>query len=125
MGTLADGSLPSLRGCPLPEMADMNSLVDVPQMPHTVGKNGDYRRRWRRARLPPDMTAPTPTPTLTPRLRQVLSLVAEGYTTAEIARELKLSRHTVKNYMERIFERLGARDRTDAVAIALREGILE
>jgi DNA-binding NarL/FixJ family response regulator len=55
----------------------------------------------------------------------VLSLVAEGYSTAEVARELRLSRHTVKNYMERIFQRLGARDRTEAVAIALREGILQ
>ncbi|HEV8683397.1 MAG TPA: LuxR C-terminal-related transcriptional regulator [Actinomycetota bacterium] len=71
------------------------------------------------------MTARAETPVLTPRLREVLSLVAEGYSTAEVARELRLSRHTVKNYMERIFQRLGARDRTEAVAIALREGILE
>jgi DNA-binding NarL/FixJ family response regulator len=71
------------------------------------------------------MTARAETPVLTPRLREVLSLVAEGYSTAEVARELRLSRHTVKNYMERIFQRLGARDRTEAVAIALREGILK
>jgi DNA-binding NarL/FixJ family response regulator len=71
------------------------------------------------------MTARAEVPVLTPRLREVLSLVAEGYNTTEIARELRLSRHTVKNYMERIFQRLGARDRTEAVAIALREGILE
>jgi DNA-binding NarL/FixJ family response regulator len=71
------------------------------------------------------MTARAETPVLTPRLREVLSLVAEGYSTAEVARELRLSKHTVKNYMERIFQRLGARDRTEAVAIALREGILE
>jgi DNA-binding NarL/FixJ family response regulator len=71
------------------------------------------------------MTARAEAPVLTPRLREVLSLVADGYSTAEVARELRLSRHTVKNYMERIFQRLGARDRTEAVAIALREGILE
>jgi two-component system, NarL family, response regulator len=71
------------------------------------------------------MTARAETPVLTPRLREVLSLVAEGYSTADVARELRLSKHTVKNYMERIFQRLGARDRTEAVAIALREGILE
>lgn len=61
---------------------------------------------------------------LTPRLRDVLVLVAEGWTTGEIATELGLSPYTVKNYIERIFERLGARDRADAVAIAMREGIL-
>jgi two-component system, NarL family, response regulator len=71
------------------------------------------------------MTSRAETPVLTPRLREVLSLVAEGYSTADVARELRLSKHTVKNYMERIFQRLGARDRTEAVAIALREGILE
>lgn len=69
--------------------------------------------------------AEAPTPTLTPRQREVLHLVAEGYSSVDIARELRLSRHTVKNYMERILDRLGARDRNEAVAIALRQGILE
>lgn len=61
---------------------------------------------------------------LTPRQLDVIALVAEGRTTEEIARHLELSPHTVKNYLERIYERLGARDRTQAVAMALREGIL-
>jgi DNA-binding NarL/FixJ family response regulator len=62
---------------------------------------------------------------LTPRLLDVLHLVAEGRTTDEIAATLGLSPFTVKNYMERIFERLGARDRAEAVAIALRSGLLK
>jgi DNA-binding NarL/FixJ family response regulator len=62
---------------------------------------------------------------LTPRLVDVLHLVAEGRTTEDIAAKLGLSPYTVKNYMERIFERLGARDRAEAVAIALRAGILK
>ncbi|HZA60321.1 MAG TPA: helix-turn-helix transcriptional regulator [Actinomycetota bacterium] len=62
---------------------------------------------------------------LTPRQRDVLTHVADGRTTDEIARILGLSPHTVKNYLERIYERLDARDRTQAVAIALREGILD
>jgi len=66
----------------------------------------------------------TSTTVLTPRQLDVLALVADGRTTTEIARQLELSPHTVKNYLERIFERLGARDRTQAVAMALREGIL-
>ena len=62
---------------------------------------------------------------LTPRQRDVLTHVADGRTTDEIARILGLSPHTVKNYLERIYERLDTRDRTQAVAIALREGILD
>ncbi len=66
----------------------------------------------------------SPTMTLTPRLRDVLLLVAEGKTTAEIARDLGLSRNTVKNYIDRIFERLGVQDRVQAVSTALRLGLI-
>ncbi len=61
---------------------------------------------------------------LTPRMRDVLLLICEGKTTAEIARDLGLSRFTVKNYIERIFERLGAQDRVQAVGTALRAGLI-
>jgi DNA-binding NarL/FixJ family response regulator len=62
--------------------------------------------------------------TLSPRFLDVLRLMAEGKTTREIALELGLSRYTVKNYIERIYERLGARDRVQAVTIALRTGLI-
>ncbi len=55
------------------------------------------------------------------RQRQVLSLVARGYTTREIAETLELSPHTVKHYVERICENLGSLNRTAAVATYLRE----
>ncbi len=63
--------------------------------------------------------------TLTPRQRQVLSLMAEGKTTREIAYELGLSPFTVKNYIERIYERLGVLDRVQAVSTAMREGLID
>jgi DNA-binding NarL/FixJ family response regulator len=62
--------------------------------------------------------------TLSPRFLDVLRLMAEGKTTREIALELGLSRYTVKNYIERIYERLGARDRAQAVTIGLRAGLI-
>jgi DNA-binding NarL/FixJ family response regulator len=71
------------------------------------------------------MRAPHPPMSLTPRQRQVLSLIAEGKTTREIAHELGLSPYTVKNYMERIYERLGAMDRVQAVSTALRQGLID
>ena len=65
------------------------------------------------------------TRTVTPRQRDVLRLIAEGRTTAEIADELGLSVFTVKNYVERTFSRLGVYSRAGAVGLALREGLLE
>jgi two-component system, NarL family, nitrate/nitrite response regulator NarL len=66
-----------------------------------------------------------PPTTITPRMREVLALMAEGMTNREIAYELGLSPFTVKNYIERIYERMGALDRVQAVSKALREGIIE
>ena len=62
---------------------------------------------------------------VTPRQREVLRLIAEGQTTAQIAKELGLSVYTVKNYVERTFSRLGVYSRAGAVGMALREGLLE
>lgn len=62
---------------------------------------------------------------VTPRQRDVLRLIAEGQTTAEIAEELGLSVYTVKNYVERTFSRLGVYSRAGAVGMAMREGLLE
>jgi two-component system nitrate/nitrite response regulator NarL len=58
-------------------------------------------------------------------MREVLALMAEGMTNREIAYELGLSPFTVKNYIERIYERMGALDRVQAVSKALREGIID
>ncbi|MGH2739020.1 MAG: response regulator transcription factor [Actinomycetota bacterium] len=65
------------------------------------------------------------TTTLTPRQLDVLRLVADGYKSPEIAGQLGLSPYTVKNYLERIYDRLGAMHRVDAVAIALRSGLMD
>jgi DNA-binding NarL/FixJ family response regulator len=63
--------------------------------------------------------------TVTPRQREILRLIAEGRTSAEIAEELGLSVFTVKNYVERTFSRLGVYSRAGAVGLALREGLLD
>ncbi|MGH2663369.1 MAG: response regulator transcription factor [Actinomycetota bacterium] len=67
-------------------------------------------------------TAPPGSRPLTPRQRQVLTLVSEGKTIREIALELDRSPFTIKGSMETIYERLGALDRVQAVSIALRSG---
>jgi DNA-binding NarL/FixJ family response regulator len=56
---------------------------------------------------------------LTARERDVVRLVAEGMGNREIAQELKLSEHTVKNYLFRIFEKLGFNNRVELVLYAI------
>ena len=61
---------------------------------------------------------------LSPREVEVLTLVAQGRANKEIARSLRLSEATVKSHLLHIFEKLGASDRTHAVTIAIRRGII-
>ena len=56
---------------------------------------------------------------LTPRMMEILQLVAEGQTNAEIGTVMGLSHLTVKNHVQKILERLGARNRQEAVWRAL------
>ncbi len=62
---------------------------------------------------------------LTRRQREILQLLANGESTTVAARELGLSEETVKTHTKNVLARLGARNRTHAVAIALRESLIE
>jgi DNA-binding NarL/FixJ family response regulator len=62
-------------------------------------------------------------PTLTSREVDVLRLAAQGLTNDAIAESLKIKTETVKTHLSRAFERLGARDRANAVAICMRRGL--
>jgi DNA-binding CsgD family transcriptional regulator len=61
---------------------------------------------------------------LTSRQRELLRLVAAGYTNSEIATRLYLSPTTVRKHLENIFQRLGVASRTAAVTLAFPEGLL-
>ena len=62
---------------------------------------------------------------LSAREVEVLQMIANGSTNKEVADALRISPQTVKTYLERIFTKLGVSDRTRAVAVALKLGILE
>ena len=62
---------------------------------------------------------------LTGREAEVLRHVAEGKRNREIADRLSISEETVKVHVKHIMEKLGASDRTQAVAIAVRRGIIQ
>ncbi|MGQ9525648.1 MAG: response regulator [Armatimonadota bacterium] len=62
---------------------------------------------------------------LTPREREVLSLLAQGKSNKEIARTLGIAEKTVKNHMSNIFEKFQVNDRTQALIYALRHCIVQ
>jgi DNA-binding NarL/FixJ family response regulator len=62
---------------------------------------------------------------LSEREREILQLLAEGYHTEEVARRIGLSVETVKSDTKRVISKLQADTRTHAVAIALRQAMIE
>ncbi len=62
---------------------------------------------------------------LSERECEVLQLIANGFSNAEIAQQLHLSDGTVRNYISALFTKLGVSDRTQAAVLALRYGIVE
>ena len=101
-------------------------------------RNGDRRRveissvpipggdRWYAVfgvalvRDPPSALAPHPD--LTPRQNEVLQLLAEGFSTDQIAGELHVSRETVRNHVRHLLRALRVHSRLEAVAAARRRG---
>ena len=61
---------------------------------------------------------------LTEREQQVLALIAQGHPTREVALELSYSERTVKNVLHDVVTKLNARSRSQAVAHAVREGLI-
>ena len=62
---------------------------------------------------------------LTPREISVLKLIASGNANKEIAAQLHLSEESVKGYVKNILQKLGVNDRTHAVTIGLKRGIID
>jgi DNA-binding NarL/FixJ family response regulator len=62
---------------------------------------------------------------LSERELEILSLVAGGLDSKEIARELFLSHETVRTHMAHALAKLGARSRAQAVAVAIRNGLID
>ncbi len=63
--------------------------------------------------------------TLTARERETLNLLGEGLSTTVISGQLGVALNTVRNHIQRVLEKLGARSQLEAVTIARREGLLK
>lgn len=61
---------------------------------------------------------------LSPREQDVLMMISKGLTNKEIAQALLISQFTVRNHVNHILEKLEASDRTEAVSIAMQQGVI-
>ncbi len=75
-------------------------------------------------RLPGSRSWGAPLTPVTRREEEVLQAITDGCSTPEVAARLYLSQKTVKNHLASIYQKLDARDRTQAVLTALRLGIV-
>jgi DNA-binding NarL/FixJ family response regulator len=73
---------------------------------------------------PKQPSSPVALEELTPRETEVLRLVAEGLSNAEIAQRLIVSEETVKTHVGHVFAKLGVHDRAQAVVIAYESGLV-
>ncbi len=98
--------------------------VIAPQMKSVM--LGEAQRNRERAAAPvgTHATATKARGLITKREEEVLQLIADGCSTPEVASELYISQKTVKNHLASIYQKLDARDRTQAVLTAVRLGIV-
>jgi PAS domain S-box-containing protein len=82
-----------------------------------IGHQLGYILERRRAALEPAM--------LTPRELEVLALAAEGQTSPQIAERLVISPETVKSHLRNVYAKLDVKDRAEAVALAVRSGLIK
>ena len=71
------------------------------------------------------LTDDPPVPKLSPRQSEILASIIRGLSTEDVARQLGLSVQMVKEHLSAIFGKIGANNRAEAVAIALRKHLLK
>ncbi|WP_406367697.1 response regulator transcription factor [Streptomyces sp. NBC_01546] len=74
--------------------------------------------------LPTDPTSREPLSLLTAREREILVLVSQGKSNRRVASSLGISEKTVRNHLSAVFSKVGASDRTQAVVMGIRGGIV-
>ena len=97
--------------------------VDLPELVQTIRAVHTGRKA-----ISPEIAAKladhVASDTLTPRQREVLACLAQGKSNIEIAKTLNISEGTVKAHVKAILQKLGARDRTQAITIAIKRGLV-
>ncbi len=98
--------------------------AEIVQAIRAVAAGGSYLTPRVAARVVAQVNAPRRSGRLSDRERQVLRLVARGRANKQIARDLGITERTVKFHMTSIFNKLGADNRAQAIAIAVERGLL-
>lgn len=98
--------------------------AEIVQAIRAVAAGGSYLTPRVAARVVAQVNAPRRSGRLSDRERQVLRLVARGRSNKQIARDLGITERTVKFHMTSIFNKLGADNRAQAIAIAAQRGLL-
>jgi DNA-binding NarL/FixJ family response regulator len=101
------------------------SAEEIARGIRVVHDGGSYLEPRVASKLLAEVSSPRrPEGGLSNREREVLSLVAEGLPTKQIARNLSITERTVKFHVNSIFHKLGAENRAQAVALAAQRGLL-
>ena len=112
----ADGYL--VKDCSIEEVVATVTAVAAGETTVSAGLAASMLDEVRR------LAVPVATELVTRREEEVLQLIADGYATSEVAERLYISQKTVKNHLASIYQKLDARDRTQAVLRAVRMGII-
>ncbi len=75
--------------------------------------------------MPEDEQPDDDTPSLTERERQILQMLADGCTPAEVAERLFISPKTVRNHLTKVYDKLGVNSRSAAIVVALQHQMIE
>lgn len=101
-----------------------NHLIDPTVLSQALGSSGDAASEPLAS--PSEVEKPCPpTESISDREHEVLQLIARGLSNAEIATELSVSITTVKTHVKHLLRKLDVHDRTQALVVALRHGLLD
>jgi DNA-binding NarL/FixJ family response regulator len=123
-------------------MRPPGAMAPLPRNPHHAGPLPGHQAPGHQVPGPPSWggasplagiapttvrsTVPDPVPVaLSMREMQVLTGMSQGKSNAQIGRELYLSEDTIKTHARRLFRKLGAKDRAEAVATGFRRGMMQ
>jgi two-component system, NarL family, response regulator DegU len=110
-----------VKDCSTDEVADAVRIAAKGEMALSPALAATMLDEVRRLDAP---TTPEDDRVITKREEEVLQLIADGCSTPEVAERLYISQKTVKNHLASIYQKLDARDRTQAVLQAVRMGII-